>query len=144
MYAMAFFSPGVPGPRPSIESADRSLMCCSRPSAVIAPAATRASADSTPAASGDASVIAQRPPRPSAERGCEGGAATRVERMMHLGEGEMRLDHGSRSAVHDPYIGFGRMKYRHAELGKRARIVARRLAHTREIENVVAEPRDDA
>src|SRR5665213_2249497 len=50
MYATALSSPGVPGARPSIESAERSLMCCSSPSAEIAllavstaPAATRVS-----------------------------------------------------------------------------------------------------
>src|SRR6267142_422540 len=39
IYATARSSPGVPGPRPSIESAERSLICPRIPSAVMALAA---------------------------------------------------------------------------------------------------------
>src|SRR5213592_1514034 len=38
-YATAFSSPGVPGARPSIESADKSLMCCRSEALSIACAA---------------------------------------------------------------------------------------------------------
>jgi hypothetical protein len=44
MYAIAFCSPGVPGARPSVESSERSLMCCRRLSAVIACIAVSAAA----------------------------------------------------------------------------------------------------
>src|SRR5437867_1368548 len=42
-YATAFSSPGVPGARPSMESAERSLMCWRRLSAEIARAAVKTS-----------------------------------------------------------------------------------------------------
>src|ERR1043166_3413785 len=43
-YATALSSPGVPGARPSIESAERSLMCCSNEALSIACAAAVAAA----------------------------------------------------------------------------------------------------
>src|SRR5437762_1769135 len=44
-YATAFSSPGVPGARPSMESAARSLMCCRSDAVSIASAAVVTAAD---------------------------------------------------------------------------------------------------
>src|SRR6185503_1446641 len=138
MYAVAFSSPGVPGARPCMESADRSLMCCSNASAVMACAALSTSAELVAPPLLVASVLAHAATAMDA-------ASAAITAIGSLELTKPSWDECLRIAILLPRSvhGIGKNEPAPAEVGKRPRIISRGLRHSRKIENVVAEVRHD-